>query len=52
MDTVSVVPKVESATFEKMFNSHLQDLLMVVYLAKVTRIQLSLTEQLQVLVSN
>lgn len=52
MDTVSIVPKVDSASFEKMFNSHLQDLLMVVYLANMTRTQLSVAERLNLLVSN
>ncbi|KAI7870554.1 maintenance of mitochondrial structure and function-domain-containing protein [Spinellus fusiger] len=52
MDTVSVVPKVDTVTFEKMFNSHLQDLLMVVYLANMTRTQLSITEKLNLLVPN
>ncbi|KAK4514740.1 uncharacterized protein ATC70_002343 [Mucor velutinosus] len=49
MDTVSVVPKIDSTSFEKMFNSHLQDLLMVVYLANMTRTQLSVAERLQLL---
>ncbi|OBZ83283.1 Eukaryotic translation initiation factor 3 subunit F [Choanephora cucurbitarum] len=52
MDTVSVVPKIDSTAFEKMFNSHLQDLLMVVYLANMTRTQLSVAERLQLLVNN
>lgn len=52
MDTVSVVPKIDSAAFEKMFNSHLQDLLMVVYLANMTRTQLAVAERLQLLVPN
>ncbi|ORY91110.1 maintenance of mitochondrial structure and function-domain-containing protein [Syncephalastrum racemosum] len=52
MDAVSVVPKIDSASFEKMFNSHLQDLLMVVYLANMTRTQLSVAERLHLLVSN
>ncbi|KAI9023804.1 maintenance of mitochondrial structure and function-domain-containing protein [Phycomyces nitens] len=52
MDTVSVVPKVDTTAFEKMFNSHLQDLLMVVYLANMTRTQLSITEKLNLLVPN
>jgi len=49
MDAVSTVPKVESGTFERMFNSHLQDLLMVVYLANMTRTQLSIGERLQMM---
>ncbi|CAG8507024.1 904_t:CDS:2 [Ambispora leptoticha] len=50
MDTISVVPKIDKAEFEKMFNSHLQDLLMVVYLANMTRTQLAIAERLQLLV--
>ncbi|KAH8552735.1 maintenance of mitochondrial structure and function-domain-containing protein [Umbelopsis sp. PMI_123] len=50
MDSVSVVPKVDATSFEKMFNSHLQDLLMVVYLANMTRTQLSVAERLNTLV--
>jgi translation initiation factor 3 subunit F len=50
MDSVSVVPKVDATSFEKMFNSHLQDLLMVVYLANMTRTQLSVAERLNALV--
>ena len=47
MDTVSVVPKVDAAEFEKMFNSHLQDLLMVIYLANMTRTQLAVAKRLE-----
>ncbi|KAG0333916.1 hypothetical protein BG004_000636 [Podila humilis] len=50
MDTVSVVPKVDAAEFEKMFNSHLQDLLMVIYLANMTRTQLAVAKRLEKLV--
>ncbi|CAG8621987.1 4020_t:CDS:2 [Acaulospora morrowiae] len=49
MDTISVVPKIDKTEFEKMFNSHLQDLLMVVYLANMTRTQLAIAERLQLL---
>ncbi|CAO3652062.1 unnamed protein product [Cunninghamella blakesleeana] len=52
MDTVSVVPKIDPTVFEKTFNSHLQDLLMVVYLANMTRTQLSVAEKLHLLVNN
>jgi len=47
MDTVSVVPKVDATEFEKMFNSHLQDLLMVIYLANMTRTQLAVAKRLE-----
>jgi len=41
-DTLSVVPKINNASFDKMFNSSLQDLLMVSYLGNITRTQLTL----------
>merc|ERR1712070_487970 len=44
LDTVAAVPKVEPSEFEKSFNSSLQDLLMVVYLANLTRSQVALQE--------
>ncbi|CAO3572086.1 unnamed protein product [Mortierella alpina] len=50
MDTVSVVPKVDAGEFEKMFNSHLQDLLMVIYLANMTRTQLAVAKRLEKLI--
>jgi len=46
-DTVSALPRVEPGQLEKMFNNSLQDLLMVVYLANLTRTQLALAEKLQ-----
>jgi translation initiation factor 3 subunit F len=46
LDTVSAVPKVDAAQFEKTFNNVLQDLLMVVYLANLTRYQVTLQEKL------
>jgi len=45
-DTVANLPKVDTATFDKMFNNSLQDLLMTVYLANLTRTQLALSEKL------
>ena len=50
MNTVSVVPKVDPVEFEKMFNSHLQDLLMVIYLANMTRTQLAVAKRLEKLI--
>jgi len=47
IDSISALPKLDSASVEKMFNSNLQDLLMVVYLSNLTRTQLSLAEKLQ-----
>ncbi|KAJ3074081.1 hypothetical protein HK102_005876 [Quaeritorhiza haematococci] len=47
MDTISSIPRVDPEEFEKMFNKHLQDVLMVVYLANLTRTQLAIAERLQ-----
>ncbi|CAH1757796.1 14175_t:CDS:2 [Entrophospora sp. SA101] len=49
MDSISVVPTIDKKEFEKMFYSHLQDLLMVDYLANLTRTQLAIAEKLQLL---
>jgi len=46
-DTVSSLPKIDPSSLEKMFNNSLQDLLLVVYLANLTRTQLTLAEKLQ-----
>jgi len=46
-DAISALPKIEPSTLEKMFNNTLQDLLLVVYLANLTRTQLTLAEKLQ-----
>lgn len=46
-DAVSTIPKIDAEVFEKMFNSSLQDLLMVVYLGSLTRTQLALAQKLQ-----
>jgi translation initiation factor 3 subunit F len=50
MDTLAMIPKVEPKEFGRLFNSHLQDLLMVVYLSKMTQAQLAISENLQSLV--
>lgn len=47
LDTMSFIPNINAADFEKMFNKHLQDLLVVVYLANLTRSQLAIAEKLQ-----
>jgi len=47
MDTVSSLPKLESTELERIFNNNIQDLLLVVYLANLTRTQLQLSEKLQ-----
>jgi len=46
-DTVSSLPRVDSLLLENIFNSSLQDLLLVVYLSNLTRTQLLLSEKLQ-----
>jgi len=46
-EAVSSLPRIEPSAFEKMFNNSLQDLLLVVYLANLTRTQLTLAEKLQ-----
>ena len=46
-DVVAAAPRLPAAAFEKMFNSQVQDMLVVVYLANLTRTQLALAEKLQ-----
>jgi len=46
-DAVAALPKFDTTSADKIFNNNLQDLLMVVYLANLTRTQLSLAEKLQ-----
>ena len=46
-DVVAAAPRLPAAAFEKMFNSQVQDMLVVVYLANRTRTQLALAEKLQ-----
>jgi len=45
-EAVSTIPRIDADAFEKMFNSSLQDLLMVVYLGSLTRTQLALAQKL------
>ncbi len=47
MDTISSVPRIDAEEFENTFSSHLNDLLMVVYLANLTRTQLQISQRLQ-----
>lgn len=47
LDSVASVPSFEKEEFEKMFDKHMHDTLMVVYLANLTRTQLSIAERLQ-----
>lgn len=43
----SVLPKFEPEQLDKLFNNNVQDLLMVVYLANLTRTQIAVAEKLQ-----
>eukprot|EP00656_Telonema_subtile_P034363 TRINITY_DN38460_c0_g1_i1.p1 TRINITY_DN38460_c0_g1~~TRINITY_DN38460_c0_g1_i1.p1 ORF type:complete len:296 (-),score=87.26 TRINITY_DN38460_c0_g1_i1:59-946(-) len=49
-DTVALVPNLNPGMYEKTFHNGLQDLLMVVYLANLTRTQLALAERIQAVV--
>lgn len=44
--TLSLVPSISKENLEKLFNSHLQDVLMVVYLANTVQTQLQLSSRL------
>lgn len=44
---VSALPSFDTETIDKIFNNNIQDLLMVVYLANLTRTQIALAEKLQ-----
>ena len=46
-DVVASAPRMPSVQFDQMFNSQVQDMLVVVYLANLTRTQLALAEKLQ-----
>jgi len=46
-EAVTALPKLEPSALDKMFSNSLQDLLLVVYLANLTRTQLTLAEKLQ-----
>eukprot|EP01111_Echinosteliopsis_oligospora_P012536 TRINITY_DN429_c0_g1_i1.p1 TRINITY_DN429_c0_g1~~TRINITY_DN429_c0_g1_i1.p1 ORF type:complete len:283 (-),score=88.43 TRINITY_DN429_c0_g1_i1:52-900(-) len=45
--SVAALPQVDPDNFEKYFNNRVQDMLMVVYLANLTRTQIALAEKLQ-----
>ncbi|KXS12679.1 hypothetical protein M427DRAFT_157091 [Gonapodya prolifera JEL478] len=47
MDTVQSVPRIDPEDFEATLGEHMQDLLTVVYVANLTRTQLSIAERLQ-----
>jgi translation initiation factor 3 subunit F len=45
-DTLSAVPRVRPELFDSIFNGNLQDLLMVSYLASLTKANLAISEKL------
>ncbi|KAJ7557145.1 hypothetical protein O6H91_05G113400 [Diphasiastrum complanatum] len=45
-ETISMVPKIAPEAFDRLFNDSIQDLLLVLYLANLTRTQLALAEKL------
>ncbi|KAJ2498611.1 hypothetical protein GGH96_004167 [Coemansia sp. RSA 1972] len=47
MDMLAVVPKIDAEQFSTLFQSHLQDILMVAYLTNLTRAQLNIADRLQ-----
>jgi len=49
-DTMAAVPMLKPGVFEKTFHNGLQDLLMVSYLAQMTRTQLALAERIQAVI--
>jgi hypothetical protein len=49
-DTLYSLPKVDAEQFETLFSKQIQDLVMIVYLSKLTRTHLTLNEKLQSLV--
>jgi translation initiation factor 3 subunit F len=51
MDTLALVPRLDAAELERMFNSHLQDVLMVVYLSNLVRSQFDVANRLAVVVT-
>jgi translation initiation factor 3 subunit F len=51
METLSLAPRLDAADLERMFNSHLQDVLMVVYLSNLARSQFDVANRLALVVS-
>jgi translation initiation factor 3 subunit F len=44
---LAAIPYIEPKTFEKTFASHVQDVLMIVYLANLTRAQIAIADRIQ-----
>jgi translation initiation factor 3 subunit F len=51
METLALAPRLDAAELERMFNSHLQDVLMVVYLSNLVRSQFDVANRLAVVVT-
>ncbi|KAI9505917.1 JAB1/Mov34/MPN/PAD-1 ubiquitin protease-domain-containing protein [Coemansia spiralis] len=47
MDMLAVVPTIDTEQFSRLFQTHLQDVLMVAYLTNLTRAQLNIADRLQ-----
>jgi len=46
MDTVAAMPRLDAKQLETMFNTHLQDVLMIVYLGNAVRAQVDVAQRL------
>ncbi|PVU92879.1 hypothetical protein BB561_003568 [Smittium simulii] len=46
IDMLASVPKIDAETFDSLFQSHLQNLLMVIYLSNLTRAQVNIANRL------
>lgn len=46
MNTLALAPKVSAADVERMFNTHIQDVLLISYLANTIRTQIDLSNRL------
>ena len=46
---LNVIPTVDSGSFQSLFNGHMQDLLMILYLAGLTKTQLVMADKVNTL---
>ena len=51
MATLALAPRLDAVELERMFNSHLQDVLMVVYLSNLVRSQFDVANRLALVVT-
>jgi translation initiation factor 3 subunit F len=51
METLALAPRMDAGELERMFNSHLQDVLMVVYLSNLVRSQFDVANRLALVVT-